>query len=220
VRKMTKVTYICRSPPKKSTYFIILFYYYLFSPLSLSRFWAFRNKEISKTREKKIKNMSGLITKNVDFVSSVFFAPSVILLGFCYKGSSKTRQKKRESFFRSFCFAAAKKVASSYLLTSLFCCFFPTTAAEFRTAHCILQLDGLRAVGTVSCVRSAEPPFWFVFSTSLSVPTYVALEQVYISADRTRYTIHKLGHACPLHIPLPALLAAGISCRTRRGMAL
>jgi hypothetical protein len=51
-KKVTKVTYICRSPEKKVvTYFILfLFLFLFFDRFFLSRFWAFRNKGSSKTR--------------------------------------------------------------------------------------------------------------------------------------------------------------------------
>jgi hypothetical protein len=73
-KKMTEVTYICRSPQNKA---VTCFFFFSFPPLDfLSRFWAFRNKESSKTR-KKAKS-SGLITKNVAF----FLFSSVVLLDF------------------------------------------------------------------------------------------------------------------------------------------
>jgi hypothetical protein len=52
-KKMTKVTYICRSAKKKVvTYFILfLFYFYFLSIFFKGVFWAFRNKGSSKTRK-------------------------------------------------------------------------------------------------------------------------------------------------------------------------
>jgi hypothetical protein len=54
--------------------------------LFLSRFWAFRNKGSSKTRENKSKSPSGLITKKSFFSRPFsFFSPSVVLLDLFYR---------------------------------------------------------------------------------------------------------------------------------------
>jgi hypothetical protein len=85
-KKMTKVTYICRSAKKKVvTYFILFLFLFLFLSIFLKGvFGAFRNKGSSKTRKKKFrKSPSGLITKNAAFFFSVFFfLPSVVLFDF------------------------------------------------------------------------------------------------------------------------------------------
>jgi hypothetical protein len=75
-RKMTKVTYICRSAKKKVvTYFILfLFYFYFLSIFFKAFFGRFVTRGVQKHGGKKIrKNPSGLITENAAFFSSVFF---------------------------------------------------------------------------------------------------------------------------------------------------
>jgi hypothetical protein len=126
-KKLTKATYICRSPPQKSSY-LLIFIFIVFIDF-LSRFRAFRKKGVSKTQQKlfftKAHLASGLITKNMFFFPLCFFlSPSVVLLDFLNRvfGRFVTRgvQKRDKQNHGKFS-AAAKKV-----LTYLRHLFLPT----------------------------------------------------------------------------------------------
>jgi hypothetical protein len=83
-KKMTKVTYICRSAKKKSSYlFFLVIFFGSFIDFVKGVFWAFRNKGVREFKNTKKtffrfrKNEKvvffGLITKNAFFFQSVFF---------------------------------------------------------------------------------------------------------------------------------------------------
>jgi hypothetical protein len=77
-KKMTKVTYICRSAKKKVvTYFILFLFLFLFLFLSIcfkALFGRFVTRGVQKHGKKNFRTSpSGLITKNAAFFSSSFF---------------------------------------------------------------------------------------------------------------------------------------------------
>jgi hypothetical protein len=80
VKKMMKVTYICRSPKTKAVTYFILF---LFLSIFYRVFGSFVTRRVQKhdkTFPQKI--YLGSSQQKVGFFSSVFFCPSVVLLGF------------------------------------------------------------------------------------------------------------------------------------------
>jgi hypothetical protein len=123
-KKVTKVTYICRSPERKAVTCFILFLF-LFLSNFLSRFFGrFVTRGVQKHDKNFFrKNPSGLITKHAAFFYSIFVPwlfCSIFFIAFLGRFVTRGVQKRDKKNHVNFPAAAKKK----YLLTYVTFFFF------------------------------------------------------------------------------------------------